>query len=77
MAERGEEYRRQHRAHAAVLLAIESGRLIRPAGCQRCGDGHRVEAHHDDYDKRLAVMWLCTACHRVRHKELEAAGITP
>lgn len=67
----------KHRARVAVYHAIKTGKLEKPAGCVRCGDTYRVEAHHDDYTKPLDVMWLCTACHRVRHRELRLADIDP
>ena len=53
------------RARAAVHRAVRSGRLRRPAICDRCGRGGRIEAHHDDYSRRLVVRWLCQleGCH--------------
>jgi hypothetical protein len=65
------------RAHTAVYRAVKRGELVRPPGCSCCGDGNRVEAHHDDYAKPLDVLWLCTSCHRARHAELRAAGMDP
>ncbi len=40
--------------------------LIVPTPCSRCGDPD-VEAHHFDYSKPLAVIWLCKECHRREH----------
>ena len=57
-------------AHSAVAKAIRNGLLIRMP-CIRCGK-EKSEAHHEDYDKPLEVMWLCTSCHKQRHKELKA-----
>ena len=42
---------------------IESGRLVRPLNCDKCGSHCKPEAHHDDYSKPLAVVWLCVTCH--------------
>lgn len=67
----------KRKAHTAVYRATKAGILQRPEACSRCGDRHRVEAHHDDYRKPLDVMWLCTACHRRRHAELAAIGLDP
>lgn len=66
---RAEDSRRTH-CHNAVRRAVKSGKLIIPASC-KCGR-EKVGAHHDDYDKPLDVMWLCQACHKQRHKELDA-----
>lgn len=63
-----EDIRRQ-RAHGMVSYAIKKGELTRMP-CARCGKSKTV-AHHDDYDKPLDVMWLCTPCHKQRHKELK------
>ena len=65
---RAEDSRRQV-AHSAVARAIRSGLLVRMP-CIRCGK-EKSEAHHEDYDKPLEVMWLCTPCHKQRHKELK------
>ena len=61
--------KRRQRAHNAVRRAIVKGELTRMP-CMRCGQ-QKTEAHHDDYDKPLEVMWLCTPCHKKRHKELK------
>ena len=66
---RAEDSRRSV-AHYAVAQAIRSGLLVRMP-CIRCGK-EKTEAHHEDYDKPLEVMWLCTSCHKQRHKELKA-----
>lgn len=57
-------------AHSAVARAIRNGLLIRMP-CVRCA-AEKSEAHHDDYDKPLEVMWLCSPCHKQRHKELKS-----
>lgn len=36
-----------------------------------CGSSKTV-AHHEDYDKPLAVWWLCELHHKARHAELRA-----
>jgi hypothetical protein len=61
-------------AHKAVNRAVRSGRIERPTCCSRCGsDRRRIEAHHEDYDAQLDVIWLCSACHGQRHLELGAS----
>ena len=52
------------RAQDAVKKALRSSRLVCPETCSSCGaTGCRIEAHHDDYAKRLDVRWLCKPCH--------------
>ena len=60
---------RRGKAHGAVAKAIRHGKLIR-SNCERCGK-EKTEAHHEDYDKPLQVIWLCNVCHKQRHKELK------
>ena len=55
----------KHRARAAVAYAKRMGHLV-PAPCEVCGSPD-VEAHHDDYEKKLEVRWLC----RPHHVETE------
>lgn len=62
------EDKRRTAAHNAVARAIAKGLLIRQP-CERCGNEKSL-AHHDDYDRKLDVMWLCQPCHKQRHKEL-------
>lgn len=50
-------------ARLAVRRAVVTGALVRHP-CQQCGSTQRVEAHHDDYSKPLAIEWLCFVCHR-------------
>ena len=46
-----------------VRVAILRGELSVPEKCEKCGGTSRLEAHHDDYSKPLAVRWLCKSCH--------------
>lgn len=62
-------------AHNAVARAVKSGRLKREP-CERCG-AEKSYGHHEDYNKKLEVMWLCQPCHKQRHKELAILGIDP
>ena len=62
------EDKRRMAAHNAVARAIKSGKIKRMP-CERCNSEKSV-AHHEDYDFKLQVMWLCQSCHKQRHKEL-------
>jgi predicted signal transduction protein with EAL and GGDEF domain len=53
-------------AHSAVAAAVKSGRLER-LPCEVCGAAES-EAHHDDYARPLAVVWLCPEHHGERHR---------
>lgn len=61
--------------HSAVARAVRSGALIRK-NCERCGE-IKTLAHHESYNKKLEVVWLCQPCHKQRHKEMALAGIDP
>ncbi|MCB1351360.1 MAG: hypothetical protein KDK03_01350 [Rhodobacteraceae bacterium] len=60
--------RDRDRAHAAVKRAIKAGRILRPKACSDCGCEARLEAHHEDYGRPLDVIWLCSVCHGLRHR---------
>ena len=62
------EDKRRGTAHSAVARALKNGSLFKES-CKRCGS-ENTEAHHEDYDKPLYVIWLCSKCHKQRHKEL-------
>lgn len=71
------DWRRRHpgryQAHLAVQRALKTGELVK-CPCEHCGkfDG-RLDAHHPDYSKPLAVIWLCRRCHILLHKRGKAA----
>lgn len=49
--------------------SVQSGKLKRPCRCDKCGKRRKTQAHHPDYSKPLAVVWLCTPYHNTEHKE--------
>ncbi len=53
------------KANSLVLQALKTGEL-KKLPCRVCGAPKTV-AHHDDYAKPLAVMWLCRSHHMARH----------
>lgn len=55
------------RARSAVTASLSRGKLMRPQWCQKCKCQCNPQAHHPDYNKPLAVEWLCVACHRKVH----------
>lgn len=59
--------RQKRLVHHIVQRALRLGTLRR-GRCEVCGS-FRVDAHHSDYDKPLAVTWLC----RKHHQQLHAA----
>ncbi len=67
--------KRRSAAHNAVARAVRSGALTRSA-CERCGRKDAF-AHHECYDYKLDVHWLCQPCHKQRHKEMVLEGIEP
>ncbi len=65
-----ERYPERINAREIVNRAIKSGKLIPLNLCDECGEYNLkkdIEAHHEDYDKPLEVIWLCKDCHRERH----------
>lgn len=59
--------KRVHRARKAVQRALKSGKLVRPKYCSECGEEAFIEAHHEDYNKPLEIIWLCKQCHENIH----------
>ncbi len=39
-----------------------------PPGCERCGRGVQLVAHHPDYRQGTRVVWLCRVCHAKEHR---------
>lgn len=55
-------------AMIAVRNALRTGTL-NPEPCAVCGET-TTDAHHEDYNKPLDIVWLCRSHHRLRHEEL-------
>lgn len=49
-------------AHRQVAYALKIGKLIKKP-CKKCGS-LKVEAHHNDYNFPLKVIWFCPKHHR-------------
>lgn len=60
-----------HLARIAVKNALATGRLFKPAACERCfKETSDLEAHHWDYHEKLDVRWLCVPCHCIIHQQI-------
>ncbi len=55
------------RARKAVYQEIKMGRMVR-GDCTGCG-APKAHAHHEDYSRPLAVVWMCRRCHDQHHAE--------
>lgn len=58
-----EENREKTAAHSKVQSAKLSGKLVPFEVCEMCSQRATTEAHHEDYEKPLEVIWLCKPCH--------------
>lgn len=61
-------------AHMAVRNALRSGHLKRKS-CEKCGAA-KAEAHHENYEVPLDVIWVCRECHRDIHYGPQIASVT-
>jgi hypothetical protein len=61
-----ERNKEKYDAHRKVGYAIKTGKLV-SMPCL-CGE-KKTEAHHEDYNKPLEVLWLCDPCHKRKHKD--------
>lgn len=64
------ENKNKKNCHGKVRRAIKSGAIIKPSCCSECGATGRLNAHHDDYSRPLAIRWLCCQCHGKAHKKM-------
>jgi ribosomal protein L37AE/L43A len=71
------EWRRAHRDRLRAHNKAARTAIAAPPVCEGCGKPVRLEKHHHDYSRPLAVIWLCKPCHVVADKirrRLEAAS---
>lgn len=60
------EYRKKYQkkeCYLVMLRAFTSGKLTRPDNCSMCKKKCVPDAHHEDYDKPIEVIFLCKRCH--------------
>lgn len=58
-------------AQSKVQDHLNRGNIVKPSECPICKSAdYRIEAHHNDYDKPLEVMWLCQKCHMAIHQRI-------
>ena len=62
-----ERYPKKVNAREKVASAIRSG-LLKQEPCAICGSPN-TQAHHEDYNKPLDVIWLCPKHHREAHNQ--------
>lgn len=76
MTKRWPEVTDEHRAFWALQAeakrlfgrAVREGTIVRQS-CEVCGKPN-AHGHHEDYNKPLDVVWLCTVHHHARHREI-------
>lgn len=61
------KYPEKFKCRAICTQAVRSGKLFKQP-CEVCGN-QKSEAHHEDYDKPLDVIWLCRLHHREYDRE--------
>lgn len=62
------EWRAKHANRAKAHRDAGRAGLQCPELCEGCGLKRRLEKHHHDYSKPLAVVWLCKPCHAIADK---------
>jgi len=66
----GKQNRNKRNANQKLARAVLRGIVIRKYSCEKCESDLIVEAHHEDYNKPLEVIWLCSKCHHKRHTQI-------
>jgi len=59
----------KNNARQKLERAVNSGLIRRPNRCDDCGVECKPHGHHEDYSLPLNVIWVCTACHGIRHRK--------
>ena len=67
------KYPEKRRARGVVAKGLVGGKIKREP-CAKCGATDHVHAHHEDYSRPLDIVWLCTAHHGERHREINEAA---
>jgi len=63
-----ENHPEKYKARYTLNNAIQSGKIVKPNKCEKCGISSRLHGHHDDYQKPLDVVFVCDPCHKKTHE---------
>lgn len=63
------EFKRRRYSRLLCRRAIDSGTLTPSDVCEVCKSSAKTQAHHVDYGKPLEVIWMCSICHGIAHRE--------
>ncbi len=61
-----EQYQRHTKkvlCRGKLYRAVKTGKVKKDSSCSYCGEIKKLEAHHNDYNKPLDVIWVCRGCH--------------
>lgn len=67
-----DEQRRRANARSMANTYRTRGLLVAEP-CFDCGTAP-ASMHHPDYDRPVDVVWLCSSCHKARHRDGRAAS---
>ena len=62
------KYRNASISRSKLTNAITKGDVKREFNCHDCESDKNIQAHHNDYNKPMNVIWLCSKCHSIWHK---------
>jgi hypothetical protein len=66
----------KYRAHKLAASAVKAGVIKKPENCEDCGCWtNKLDKHHEDYSKPLAIVWLCHSCHCLRHIKMRESQL--
>ncbi len=63
-------------ARQALQKAVQNGEIAKPSKCEKCNGEFplfKIHGHHPDYTKPLEVIWLCSICHGLEHRQEKAS----
>jgi hypothetical protein len=64
-----EKFDSKIKARNKLRYAVKVGKIMKPEKCENCVINENIHGHHEDYNKPLEVVWLCSYCHKKEHKK--------